>query len=898
MTPIRPLPGHEIDAELEFHFTEAVESLVAQGWPPDRARLEAERRFGDPRRHRHTLARIDRADLRRKGRRMILGTIWQSLRHAAKSLRQAPGVTVAVVLMLALGIGANATMFDIVDRLLLRAPEHVADADRLRLVYADRPALTQTEFARSLTYPDIDDLRHLPALESVSAFTPPRLMTLGAGADASRIRVQFAEASFFPALGVRPALGRFHRADEDRPGAPPTIVLGESFWKAALGGDRRVVGQTLQLGASAYEVIGIAPAGFTGADLRPTDAWVPLRTATTLESGSGAFGSRTWWWASTLIRLRPGVSDETADAQMTAAHVSARREDERRGGEAYLSKGPARLYGVSLVTARRPDPSKTASVSLWLAGVSAIVLLIACANVANLLLTRGIQMRHELAVRAALGARRGRLMMLVLAEAVLLATAGAVAAFVVARWSGALAQAFLPEIDFRSPGTGIRLLLFNLGAAALTVLAAGLLPAWQASRASASEAMDAARRGSSSRRSPLRSALMVAQTALSVLLLVGAGLFVRSLYRAVHADVGFDAQHVLEARIEALPGLHAARRDALFREALTRVSALPGVQRAALSMEATTAFGGYSGPGGISTPGGAIIDDLPDGGPFLYMGSEGFFETLGVPVVRGRSFRAEDYVKGAELVGMVSETFANTVWPGRDPIGQCFTMGAQYAGRIPPQPCQRVVGVFRDFARTGLSDKGTISVAVAQRTIPRSPQALVARITGPPDAAASAIRQAVAGLSRDVRFVQVETMSARVDELLDPWKLGATMFLAFGGLALIVAAVGLYSLLAFGVAQRRRELAIRAVLGAQRRDLLAQVLRQAAVFLAVGLATGTVAALAAGRLVEHLLFDVRAADPVVYALVAVTLGIAGGLAAIVPAARAMNVSAATALKES
>jgi putative ABC transport system permease protein len=897
MMPPRPLPGREIDAEIEFHFTETIEALVAQGWPPVGARLEAERRFGDRRRYRHTLARIDRADIRRKGRRMILGTLWHSFRHAARGLGRSPGVTVAVVLMLALGIGANATMFDIVDRLLLRAPDHVVDAERLRLVYADRPTLTQAAYARSLTYPDIDDLRTLPALESVSAFTPPRLMTLGVGTEARRIRVQFAEASFFPALGVRPAAGRFYRADEDRPGATPTIVLGESFWRAELGGEPGIVGQVMEVGTAKYEVIGIAPAGFTGADLRPTDAWVPLRTATSLESGPSAFESRTWWWASTLIRLRPGVTDEAVNAQMTGAHVAARREVERRGGEAYLSRGPARLYSVSLVTARRPDPSQTASVSLWLAGVSAIVLLIACANVANLLLTRGIQMRHELALRAALGAARGRLMMLVLAEAMLLATAGALAAFVVARWTGALAQAFLPDIDFGPSGAGLRLLLFNLGAAALTVLAAGLLPAWQASRASAAEAMDAASRGGSSRRSPLRSALMVAQTALSVVLLVGAGLFVRSLYNAVHADVGFDAPHVLVARIEGQPGLDAARRDALFGDALKRVSAIPGVQRAALSMEATIAFGGHSGPGGISTPGGGVIDDLPDGGPFLYMGSEGFFETLGVPVVRGRSFRAEDYVKGAELVGMVSETFARTVWPDRDAIGQCFTMGAQYAGRIPPQPCQRVVGVFRDFARAGLADEGAMSVAVAQRTIPRSPQALVARVTGHPDAAASAIRQTIAGLSRDVRFVQVELMSERVDELLEPWKLGATMFLVFGGLALIVAAVGLYSLLAFGVAQRRRELAIRTVLGAQRSDLLAQVMRQAAVFLAVGLVTGGVAALAAGRFVEHLLFDVRAVDPMVFALVAVTLGIAGGLAALVPAVRAMRVSPATALKE-
>ncbi len=284
--------------------------------------------------------------------------------------------------------------------------------------------------------------------------------------------------------------------------------------------------------------------------------------------------------------------------------------------------------------------------------------------------------------------------------------------------------------------------------------------------------------------------------------------------------------------------------------------------------------------------------------PFSTSGSEGFFETLGVPVVRGRSFQAEDYVKGAEPVGMVSETFVRTVWPGRDPIGQCFTMGAQYAGRIPPQPCQRVVGVFRDFARRGSPTRAP-SRSLSRSAPIRSLTAGARRhaSTGDPDAAASAIRQTIAGLSPDVRFVQVQTMSERVDELLDPWKLGATMFLVFGGLALIVAAVGLYSLLAFGVVQRRRELGIRAVLGAQRSDLLALVMRQACGFLAAGLATGAVAALAAGRFVEHLLFDVRAVDPVVYTLVAVTLGVAGGLAALVPAVRAMNVSPATALKE-
>ena len=497
-----------------------------------------------------------------------------------------------------------------------------------------------------------------------------------------------AEASYFTTLGVQPLLGRFYGAREDEPGAPLTAVVSAPYWQREMGGDPRVLGRVLSIGKGRYEIVGVAPDGFTGADLTAIDVWLPLRAAIAVEFGREArevLDSRTMWWTNAVIRLKPGVTDDTANEQMTAAHIAARRDDERRGGELYLSRGPVSLYGTSLIAARRPGPSMTFSVSLCLAAVSAIVLIVACANVANLLLTRGIQRRRELAVRAALGAARSRLAGLVITEAAMLAAAGAIMALVVARWSRAAARSFLPDIVFSEAAnwmnwTGInaRLLLFSAAAAVLTVMLAGIIPALHAAGASAIEALRSVTRGSSASalRSRTRNLLMIGQTALSVVLLVGAGLFVRSLHHAATADVGFEHAQIITATIEGQSGITIERRNALYREALARATAIPGVSRAALSMESTIAFGEWSGPGGIKVEGREIIAELPDGGPFLYSGSEGFFETLGVPIVRGRSFAAADALEGAEPVGMVSETFMRTVWPDRDPIGQCFTIGA------------------------------------------------------------------------------------------------------------------------------------------------------------------------------------------------------------------------------
>jgi putative ABC transport system permease protein len=863
-------------------------------------------------------------------------------------------MAVAIVILLALGIGANATMFEIVDRLLLRAPDHLVDADRLRLIYSQRPTLSLPQFARNLTYSDVADLKHLSALESVAAFTQPRRMTLGTGADgtdARKIQAQLAEASYFTTLGVQPLLGRFYRAAEDEPGAALTAVVSAPFWQRELGGDPRALGRVIAIGKERYEIIGVAPDGFTGADLSAIDVWLPLRAAMAVESGRQALDTRTWWWTSAVIRLKPGTTDDIANAQMTAAHIAARREVERLGGEPYLSRGPAYLYGTSIIAARRPNPSMTSSVSLCLAAVSAIVLIIACANVANLLLTRGLQTRRDLAVRAALGAARGRLAGLVIAEAAMLAAAGGIMALIVARWSSAAARSFLPDIVFTGSGisgaaaraaaaaqaagngtapagtaadafsaagvfdtiigwiggTGfsVRLLIFSAAAAILTVVLAGIIPALQAAGTSASEALRSITRGSSARRSRTRNVLMIGQTALSVALLVGAGVFVRSFYGAAHANVGFAHAQVITATIEGQNGLSRERREALYQEALARAASIPGVSRAALSIEPTIAFGGWSGPGGIKVSGrNGVIDDLPDGGPFLYSGSEGFFETLGVPIVRGRSFSASDGLEGAEPVGMVSETFVRTVWPDRNPIGQCFTMGASYPHRRPdpPQPCRRVIGVFGDFVHGGIGDKGTIAVAVPPRPGRRDAQALVVRTTssaaatGDPDVVAKLLRQMIAGISPDIRFVEVRTMSDRYHELLEPWRLGATMFAVFGLLALVVAIVGLYAILAFSVAQRRRELGIRSALGARGHDLIWLVMRQAGAFVVTGLLIGTALAAVAGRFIEGLLFKVKTGDPLVYAGVVIVLSIAGLAASLGPAWRATSVNPASALQ--
>jgi predicted permease len=845
----------------------------------------------------------------------------QNVRAAVRGIRKTPGVSAAIVITLALGIGANAMMFGVIDRLLLSPPQHISDADRVRHIYVERTGSNGArETGRLLTYPDFEDLARLPALANAAAYNSgvPE-WTMGAGADARRIRVQQATASLFPTLGVHPLRGRFYSSDEDAPGAALTVVLGEEFWTRELARDASVIGRVLQLNRGRYEVIGIAPAGFTGAELSPVDLWLPLRASAYAESGNDAgFDDRGMFWLRAVVRLKPGITDAAAAAQLTTSHVAALRAYELERGAAYLErrhhtlvdKQSPRVFTASVIAARGPSPSRMSSISLWLAGVSAIVLLIACANVANLLLARGIGMQRDMAIRVALGANRRRLISQSLTEATVLATVGAAAALGVAWWSSRVVHAvIIPGVAFTDTGMPRRLLLFTLVAAVITALFAGFLPALQASRA-ADTGADALRasRGDSSSRSTVRGVLMVGQITLSVILLIGAGLFVRGLWDATRTDVGFDHERTLTVFIERDADVNAGRAERrqrqseTYREALRRVEALPGVRSAALAAGSVpfVVTDGFGAPE-LQIPGVETLPQLPGGPPRKVWGSEDFFATLGLTVTRGRSFASEEFRDGAEPVAMVNETFARTVWPGQDTLSKCVVFNdpdrKRDDGTIEPGPCRRIVGVFKDVTRNSLDEAKSLQIAFPTMRDAYI-KALIVRADANVDPASltPSIRQAVSSVSSDVRFVAVRTYADRFDTLLGPWRIGSTMFSAFGVLALTVAAVGLYSLLAFAVAQRRRELGIRAALGAKRRDLIGLVMHQAARFVGSGLLLGVFAALAASRYMDGMLFGVKAGDVSVYAAVMLTLMACGTLAAIIPAWRATSVQPTIAME--
>ena len=890
--------------EIQAHLELETDRLIRDGMSPEDARAAAYRAFGNVARTRERFYESRRV--------MWLGHAQQDVRFAVRTLIKSPGFTFAIILTLALGIGANATMFGVIDRLLVSPPQHLVQPDQLRHLYLERRGAGDLGLvSRRLTYPDFKDIEGLPAFASIAAYAADVVTwTMGSGSDARRVQVQQASASLFPTLGVRPARGRFYAVEEDVPGAAPTAVLSEEFWAREFERDPGIIGRVVQLNRGRYEVVGIAPTGFTGAELSPVDVWLPLRASAFAESGRGAgFDDRGQWWIRAVVRLKSGVTSDAADAQLTATHIAARRAYAKESaglpehaGRAYAEHEVPRLFTASVIAARGPSPSTTSAISLWSAGVSLVVLLIACANVANLLLVRGIRVQRELALRVALGADRRRLLAQSMTEAALLAGAGALAALGVSWGSSRMVHAMLiPDVAFSGSGIGLRLLVFISAAAVITALFAGILPAVQASRTAGADALRAASRGNSSARSTLRGTLMVAQITLSVVLLVGAGLFVRSLWQALDTDVGFDYAPILAVFLEenADPAADRVaqrrRRTELYRAALARISTLPGVRSAALSAATTPLFtrDGF-GPEELRVPGVDSIPRVPGGGPYKYSGTEDFFATLGVTVTRGRAFEPAEFKDGTEPVAMVNETFARTIWPDRDPLAQCI----QYYDpdrKGAPTPCRRIVGIFKDLASFGVDERKPLQVAYP--TLPDTyVKGLIVRAEGDPASLIPSIRQAFLGISSDVRFVEVASGAERFNRAVRSWRLGSTMFTAFGLLALLVAAVGLYSNLAFGIAQRRRELGIRAALGANRQHLIRVVMAQAARFVTAGLVLGTAIALAAGRFLERLLFGVAVTDLPVYGLVILTLIAAGGLAGLIPAWRATSIHAKTALE--
>ena len=798
------------------------------------------------------------------------------LRYALRTFARSPALVAAAVVCLALGIGANATIFGVVDTLLFRPPPHVLDPERVVRLYFRRRLPPFGTTTSSITgYPLYTLIRESArSFDALAAYTYSQKASLGRGVDARRVRVVLASASYFPLLGVRPALGRFYLADEDRPDGPAVVVLGYGFWRASFQNDSGILGRQLQLGRSSYTVVGVAPERFTGVNLENVDAWVPLTTATPELMGPGSL-NRGSYFLQIIGRLGPG-GREAAEREATLAF---RAEDVYSGGD---SNAVALLGPVQ--HARGPELSQNARVSMWLTAVSVIVLLVACANVANLLLARALQRQREIAVRLALGAARLRLARQLVTESVLLALAGGVAALLVTLWVGPVIRAFLlPDIPALASAVDGRVLLFTGGVALLTGFLAGLVPALQVGRADLTPALKAGAGEGRYRRSRLRSALLVGQVALTVTLIVGAGLFARSLRNVAGQDFGFDPAHTLLATMDLrAAGYRPAQINQLNLQMLARLEGLPGVEAAA----ATIGHFGWATASSVSVPGRDSIPQLKAGGPYYQRVTAGYFAAMGTPV-HGRAFTPAD--RGSP-VAIVNETMARLLWPGESAIGKCFLVGSD-------KRCAGIIGVVPDARRFNAVEDASMHFYVPfTDDSSEFITALVVRARGRPQDLVAPVRAALQQTAANLPYAAVTPLADLVAPSIRPWRLGTTMFGVFAGLALVLAAVGLYGVLSYTVAQRSHEIGIRMAMGARRGNVLGLMVGQGVKIAALGAGIGAVAALAGGRVLSSLLYGVSPRDPLVLLGAAVIPVVVAAIASYVPARRAAKVDPVVALR--
>ncbi len=812
-------------------------------------------------------------------------------------MRRHPGFTAIVVVTLALGIGANAIMFGVVDGLLLRSPAHVVEPDRVTRIYFREkagPWLPGRDYTVNAvtSYPMVTALRDgVPSLQEVGAFYC-RPFTVGQASDAEEPDACLVTGNYFRLLGVRPALGRFFTPDEDHaPLGSPVAVLGYGYWQRHFGGAKDVVGKQLRINNQIFTVIGIAPRGFNGIDLGKVDLWVPVSALASSLFRSNWHSSPSSWWVQCIGRLARGARRENVEAEGTTAF----RRTVQSWNQGTGRDPNGQVLAGSIIAAQGPEGMpQAARVTLWLVGVSAVVLLIACANVVNLLLVRAVRRRREIAVRLALGISRMRLGCQLLIEAVLMTGVAAAAALLFTYWGGqAIRTVLLPDVSWGDSPVDARVLAFALATTLAAGLLAGLAPALQASATDLTSSLKAGTpEGGRRHRSRFRTGLLVVQAALSVVLLIGAGLFVRSLDRVRAIDVGIDLDRVLLARMDLTrAGMSTQRIQEVFRTAKERVKRLPGVERATLVGATVPKQTGSAIS--IYLPGRESIPMLPGGGPYHSIVDSDYFATLGTKVLRGRALALADEVRGAR-VAVVNETMARHFWPGEDAVGKCLLLLDRDG-----QPCTEVVGVVQNALLFGITDeRGLYYVPFSHPAVVKSPpeallvRAQKARLTR----LASAVRREMQVISPDMPYVGVQSYEELVAPELQPWRLGATMFSVFGSLALVIAAVGLYSVVAYLVTQRTHEIGVRMALGAGTTEIVRLVLRDSARVVAAGLGLGTTVVLLAGRWLQPLLYQTSAHDPVIIAAVAAVLASAALAASLVPTWRATRVNPAVALR--
>ena len=828
---------------------------------------------------------------------MRLETIWQDIRYAVRGLRQKPGFTLAVVATLGLGIGANAAMFGITDRLLFRPPTFMKDPDRVHRVYLVRTFDGKENFGSWFQYTRYKDLSAWTNSFDVTAAFTEGQTAVGVGDDARQMNVASVSASYWKLFDAPPAIGRYFVAAEDTtPIGAQVVVLSHTFWQTRYGGRPDALGQRIKISKLDYTVIGVAPEDFTGVSTdRVPVAWIPITTF-----GGSTF---TWnpndlsnWytkynmsWMQMLARRKPGISNEVATADLTTAFKRSYQKQRDMSPQTTLAEiAKPRAIAGSILAARGPQPTEVSKVARWVSGVALIVLLIAAANVANLLLARALRRKREIAVRLALGVSRARLTAQLLIESLLLALAGGVAGIVIAQWGGAVLRSqFLPTGESLSVFDG-RTLLFAIGAVLFVGVLTGVAPAFQAGRGDLTSSLKSGTREGTYHRSRTRVALLVIQGALSVVLLVGAGLFVRSLGNVQSLRLGYDIDPIIWVGVEERgETLSSAEKNALRDRLEQTARTIPGVVHA--SRAVTVPFY-MTWNENIFVPGldTAVINRM---GSFRLQGATPtYLQTVGTRLLRGRFFNEADTEKSPRVV-VVSETMASKLWPGQDAIGKCFRVGAD------TNPCAEVVGITEDIrASDSFNDDEKLfyyrPIAQASSTM----GGLFVRVTGKAERHTETVRRELQKVMPGASYVTTRPMAQIFGPTIQSWRLGATMFGTYGALALLLAAIGIYSVIAYNVSQRTHELGVRVAFGAQVRDVVRLVLGEGLRLTIAGVVIGGAVALYAGRWVKPLLFNVQPTDPIVFGAVIAVLLLAATLASLIPAIRAARVDPNVALR--
>jgi putative ABC transport system permease protein len=816
-------------------------------------------------------------------------TLGQDLRYAVRTLLSSPSLTVIAVLSLALGIGANTTIFTFVDALLLKPPA-VADAGALREIWQHNTSRGNGIGSHmQLSYPDYEAYRdgnHVFA--EVGAFggeTSDMIWShLGEG---QTVRTAMVSANFFSLLGVRPVLGRGFLPEEDRPAtAAPVVVLSHAMWQQRLGADPAIVGQTLTLNGRAFTVVGVAPAAFSGllVGFAP-ELWTPLAMHAAVSPALNP-AERHQHWILGIGRVRPGVTPAQVNADL--AVIGQRLANDYPDANRNLL--PAALP-VELV----PSPFRgvAGGASGVLMAVVGLVLLIACANVANLLLAKASSRRREMAVRAALGASRRRLVRQLLTESAVIAAAAGALGLLISLWAAPLLVSLKPASLPILLNTSIdwRVLAFTAVASMVTGLAFGLTPAQQQSRFNQAADLKEGTAGGGSR-SRLRNALVIAQVTACVVLLVGASLCVRSLANASSIDPGFDTRHGVAASLNVEPfGYDEARGQTYYAALLERVRALPGVRAAAYAdhlplgqltrMEAIEPDG-YQAPA-TKGPGGRLAIEMA-------LVSPRYFETIGTSIVRGREFTDADN-RNAPPVVIVNEQMAERYWPHQEAVGKWVTLFGPQDSRMRAQ----IVGVAKTgrYSSLGEDPKPYFYRPLLQNYQPGVQ--LVVRTDGDVPILA-ALRQEVRALDSRLALMGCETLEQHMQLPLFPARAAGAFLGMFGLLALGLAVVGLYGVMSYAVSQRIREIGVRMALGATPRDVLRLVVWQGMRLTLVGLGLGLAIAAAGTRVLSNVLYGIKSTDPLSYAAVIVVLALAAMLASYVPARWATRLDPIRALR--